>query len=371
MSKIRVLHVFGSLNRGGAETMVMNIYRNIDRSKIQFDFIIHTKDKCEYNDEIESLGGRIYDIYRYNGKNHLLYLKAWNEFFDEHSEYKIIHGHIRSTAAIYLKIAKKYGLTTIAHSHSTSNGISISAFIKCILQYPIRYTADYLFACSESAGIWLFGKKACIKENFFVLNNAIDCDRYAFSTKHRKKIRNDKDWNNKFIIGHVGRFCYPKNHEFLLEVFKQVHKKKCNSVLVLVGSGNLEISIREKACNMGLDECVIFLGSRPDVADLLQGMDYFIFPSLYEGLGISVIEAQAAGLPCVVSNNLPKEVFITNLIKALSLGRRPEEWAEFILENNGKYIRQDMTDLIRKAGYDIKVNTNWIQDFYLSIGGNI
>ena len=168
---IRILHVLGALNRGGAETMVMNIYRNIDRNRVQFDFIVHTNEKCDYNDEIINLGGKIYSMPRYNGKNHIKYKKAWNNFFKRHIEYKIVHGHMRSTAAIYLSIGKKHGLKTIAHSHSTaSRGNKFEKLVKNVLQIPLRYTANYLFACSEEAGKWLFGKKAIKKDTDFEKN---------------------------------------------------------------------------------------------------------------------------------------------------------------------------------------------------------
>ena len=169
----RILHVLGSLTRGGAQTMIMNLYRNIDRDKVQFDFIVHTNKKYEYDDEVTSLGGKIYSFPSYKGKNHFGYKNAWKSFLVNHPEYKIIHGHVRSTASIYLKIAKQYGLNTIAHSHNTSSGNGISAFVKNTLQFPLRYIADNLFACSEYAGTWLFGKNVQRKKNFYILNNEI------------------------------------------------------------------------------------------------------------------------------------------------------------------------------------------------------
>ena len=158
MKKIRILHVLGSLNMGGAETLIMNLYRNIDRDKIQFDFVVHTNKIGLYEDEIKELGGKIYRIQRYKGINHFSYKKEWNNFFEEHKEYKIIHGHMRSTASIYLKIAKKYGRITIAHSHNTSNGHGFSSLVKKILQYNIRNVSDYFMGCSYEANKRLFGK---------------------------------------------------------------------------------------------------------------------------------------------------------------------------------------------------------------------
>jgi len=364
---IRILHVLGRLDCGGAETLVMNWYRNINRDEIQFDFVIHTEEECYYSAEIRRLGGRIFSVPRYSGFNHANYITKWQIFFSDHPEYKIIHGHVRSTASIYLKIAKQMGLTTISHSHSVSNGIGISSFIKNMFQKNIRYTSDYFFACSESAGIWLFGKDACKKDNFYVLKNAIDCDKYRFNSEIREQIRSDMNIERKFVVGHVGRFCSPKNHKFLLEVFKKVHQRNINSVLLLIGSGELENSIKNKTCDMGLSNFVKFLGNRSDVPDLLQGMDCFVFPSVFEGLGISLMEAQAAGLPCVISDKVPKEAFIAKSLKILSLKQKKEEWAESVLKAGNGYIRKDMTGLIKKAGYDIKENAKWIERFYTSI----
>lgn len=365
---IRILHVLGCLNRGGAETMVMNLYRDIDRTKVQFDFIIHTRDKCAYDDEIESLGGKIYRVPRYNGKNHFQYKKAWNIFFQEHPEYKIIHGHVRSTASIYLKIAKKYGLTTIAHSHSTSSGIGFSGIAKNILQYQIRYIADYLFACSESAGIWLFGKKACQKDNFYILNNAIDTQKFIYNQKKRMEKRKEFQLEDKFVIGHVGRFYGPKNHKFLIDVFKAVHERNNNAVLMLVGDGELQQSIEKKVNDLGLSNNVMFTGVRPDIPDILQFMDVFLFPSLYEGLPVTLIEAQAAGLPCIISDTITNEVCITPYIRPVSLSKTANEWAEIVI-SSGKIDRIDTSYYIEKNGFDIRETVEELTMFYENIIG--
>ena len=329
---IRVLHVLGGLNRGGAETMVMNLYRNIDRSKVQFDFIVHTKNKCDYDDEIKSLGGRVYNVPKYTGKNHFEYKKAWIRFFKEHSEYKIIHGHVRSTAAIYLKIAKKNGLTTISHSHNTSSGKGLSAVVKNTFQYPTRYVAEYLFACSEFAGKWLFGRKSLHKDNFYILNNAIDGKSFIFDKKIREDKREEFKIKDRFVIGHIGRFHPQKNHDFLIDIFKKVHDINNNAVLMLVGDGELKQIIQEKIENLGLCDSVIFTGVRSDIPDLLQAIDVFVFPSIFEGLGIVAVEAQAAGIPCIVADTIPKEAYITDLIKSISLSEPVDVWSKAILK---------------------------------------
>lgn len=364
---IRILQVFAQMNRGGAETMIMNLYRNIDRSIVQFDFVVHTDVKCSYDDEIRALGGYIYRIETYNGKNHYDYKKSWSIFFQNNPQYKIIHGHVRSTASIYLGIAKKYGLSTIAHSHNTSSGNGLSAIAKNILQYPIRYTADYLFACSKSAGDWLFGKKACQKENFYLIKNAIDSEQFTFDEKIRLSKRREFNINDKYVIGHVGRFHTQKNHDFLIDIFKEVHNKKKNAVLLLIGDGNLQAVIENKIRDNGLIDSVIFTGVRTDISELMQAMDVFVFPSLFEGLGIVTIEAQTTGLPTIVSETIPNEAYLTDLIIKEKLSSSPTKWAEKILEYTEGYERKNRTETIKSMGYDISETAYWLQKFYLKI----
>ncbi|HLR52451.1 MAG TPA: glycosyltransferase family 1 protein [Candidatus Avamphibacillus sp.] len=368
MSKpIRVLQVFAQMNRGGAETMIMNLYRNIDRSKIQFDFIVHTEEKCDFDDEIYKLGGRIFRVPAYKGKNHINYWKSWRDFFNDHPEYNIIHGHVRSTAAIYLRIAKKYGLTTIAHSHNISSGNGFSALIKNLLQYPIRYVADYLFACSKAAGKWLFGTEACKKSNFHILNNAIDVKDFTFNKEVRKKKRKEFGIEDRFVIGHVGRFHPQKNHDFIVDIFKSIHDRYNNAVLLLVGDGELRQTMERKVNELGLSDQVIFTGVRSDIPELMQTMDLFLFPSLYEGLGIVVVEAQAAGLHCIVSKTIPKEVYITDLVKSISLKQKAEEWADEALKI-AEFDRLNFRDTVKSSGYDITETTKWVENFYLQVG---
>ncbi|MEK3941947.1 glycosyltransferase family 1 protein [Paenibacillus sp. FSL L8-0323] len=362
--KIRILHVLGGLNRGGAETMVMNVYRNIDRSKIQFDFIIHTTEKCDYEDEIKNLGGEIYRVPRYNGKNHIVYKNVWHKFFRLHSEYKIIHGHLRSTAAIYLNIAKKYKLKTIAHSHNTSSGSGVAAVIKNVMQIPIRYIADYLFACSDDAGKWLFGKNVINNKKYRIIENSIDCDSYMYNDHLRNNMRKSLDLNDKYVIGHVGRFNIQKNHEFLLEVFFELQKSRSNAVLLLIGDGELRGDLEQRILDLEIQEKVIFTGVISNVNDFMQIMDIFVFPSHFEGLGMVVIEAQAAGLPCIVSDTVPSEAHVTNLIKSLSLSLSATEWANEILNSEIINNRLDANIEVKKSGYNIAESSEFLEKFY-------
>jgi glycosyltransferase involved in cell wall biosynthesis len=344
--------------------MIMNLYRYIDREKVQFDFVISTRDECDYTKEIESLGGRIYSIPRFNMYNAIKYPKAWHKFLSEHSEYKIIHGHLRSTASIYLKIAKRYGLITIAHSHNTSSGTGLPAIVKNILQRPIRYIADYLFACSEYAGVWLFGEEKCKKDNFFIVNNAVDAKKFIYNESIRLEMRKRLQIENKFVIGHVGRFHPAKNHEFLIDVFKELHKKNKQAILLMCGDGELRIKIEKKVSELGLEHCVMFTGVRADIPELLQAIDVFLLPSLYEGLPVSVIEAQGAGLPCIISDTISKEADITNLIEYFSLDNTIEEWADKILIYANGFKRRNTYDEIKSAKYDINDTVKWFEEFY-------
>lgn len=367
----RILQVLGRLDRGGAETMIMNLYRNIDRDKIQFDFVICTKDECSFTNEIKSLGGRIFSVPRFNFKNSMEFIKAWHDFFKSHKEYKIIHGHLRSTASIYLSIAKKYGLVTIVHSHSTSSGNGFSAFVKNMLQYPIRYIADYLFACSDAAGIWLFGEKACKKANYFILNNAIDAKKFTYDEQKRCEIRKKLNIEDKFVIGHIGAFRSQKNHEFIIDIFNEVYKKSDKAVLLLIGDGELKSGIEKKVCDLNLTHCVIFTGVSAEVSSLLQAMDVFLFPSLYEGLPVVLIEAQATGLVCFVSDTISKESSVTDLIGYYSLNSAAKTWADRIIEYSHGYLRRDTYNDIKNADYDIETTAKWVEEFYLKLADKL
>lgn len=362
---IRVLHVIGYMNRGGAETMLMNLYRNIDRTKIQFDFVQNEGEPAAFDAEITELGGRIYHCPRYHGKNHFSYTSWWKRFFKEHKgEYRIIHGHIGSTAAIYLSIAKSYGLYTIVHSHSAGGGSAIYR----LFSFPTRYIANHFFACSHEAAISRYGKKVNDDpERCQILNNAIETNRFVYSAETRNKIR--EMWNipmSSIVIGHVGRFVEVKNHIFLLQIFNEIKKKNKDVLLLLVGDGELRPQIENKIHEINLQDSVILTGVQSNVCDFLQAMDIFVMPSLYEGLPVSMVEAQAAGLPCVVSNRVPQETNISGLVDFVSLETSFEQWALTIL-NRAKGSRKDMRDIIINAGYDITETSKWLADYYLHV----
>lgn len=341
----------------------MNIYNNIDREKVQFDFIVTPEDRKDLYEQVEQMGGRVFVCPKYTGKNHFAYCKWWDLFFKEHPEYHVMHGHVRSTAAIYLRIAKKHGLVTIAHSHSTSNGNGISAIVKDMLQLPIRRTADYLFACSDKAGKWLYGEKATKQPNYRMIPNGVDLKRFAFCERKRQQMRQELGIaEDTFVLGHIGRITVPKNHQFLVELFAEYYKENPNSKLLLVGDGELFETVQGQCTQLGISDAVIMVGSKTNTEDYYQAMDVFVFPSLWEGLGIVAIEAQANGLTCLVSENVPKEAILTENTKALSLQSK-DAWIDELKKVSVGERMQTKNNSIQQ--YDICTIADWVQEFYL------
>lgn len=357
---VRVLHIVTNMDRGGLETMLMNYYRHMDREKIQFDFLEHRRDRAAYDDEIESLGGRIFRLPRLNPLSSD-YFHALNAFFAAHPEYRIVHSHLDCMSAYPLCAAKNAKVPVrIAHAHSTSQDRNWKLVFKLISKKLISlYTTD-LFACSADAGEWMFGTK-----DVHILPNAIDIERYAFNLLIRNQTKKALGLDDAFVIGHVGRFSAVKNHSFLTDVFAQIKRQEPNSKLLLVGAGSEMQAVQQKVKALGLGADVIFTGVRNDVANLMQAMDVFVFPSLYEGLGIVLIEAQAAGLPCVVSDTIPREAYLTDLITAEKLSSSVEKWAEKILKKRD-FPRTDRRDEIAAHGFDITTEAVKLQEFYIN-----
>ena len=366
---IRILHVIGVMHHGGAETMIMNFYRHIDRTKVQFDFVENEGMFADYDEEIRALGGRIYHCPRYRGRNHFQSVAWWKQFLAEHGgEYKAVHGHIGSTAAIYLKLARDAGLYTIAHSHSISF-FNLKGIVYQMYAYPTRFIADFFFGCSTLAGITRYGRRVCKNPGKFrMLNNAIETERFAFNAETRARMRRELGVADKTVIGHVGRFALPKNHVFLLEVFEQIHRANPDTCLLLVGGGELRKKIEDQAAQAGLSDSVIFAGVHDDVSAYYQAMDVFVLPSLFEGLGIVCIEAQTAGLPCVISDGVAQECIRTkDLVSMCRLDQPARQWAEHILARCGQ-PREDHSQEIRDNGFDIVQTTRWLENFYLNAG---
>ena len=363
---IRILNLFTIMDCGGAETMVMNYFRNIDRTKVQFDFMVHREERGVYDDEIERLGGNIYRMPQIRPWSSNSYRKAVRNFYASHPEYRIIHSHMSELGIYDFIEAKKKGVPCrICHAHSHPHGIDIKSPIRWYYKKRILPKVTHMFTCGQVAGDWLFGKKN--RDKFIQMNNAIDASRYAYSNERYKKIRKELCLSEtQLCIGHVGRFCQPKNHTFIIDVFLQIIAMHPDAILLLVGDDNNKFGdeIHQKVSCLNLDNHVKFLGLRQDIPDLLIAMDVFLFPSLFEGLSVASIEAQAAGLPCLISDKVPIECKKTDLVKQIPLSASPERWAEEVIEA-AKTERRNTYKEIAAAGFDIKENTEWLENFYL------
>ena len=361
---IRVLQMVGSLNIGGSQTMLMNLYRNIDREQIQFDFVLDHPDQLYFADEVKALGGRIFTVPRFNGKNAVEVKKAWDALLTEHPEFDVFHTHVPSYASLFIPVVKRHGLKTIAHGHTATNGSGMTGLIKSVMQFPLRYQADVLMSCSDKAGRTLFGS-AVKSDKYVFLPNAVDLERFAFCPEKREEYRSALGLEEKYVVGHVGRFDEPKNHGFLLEAFALLRKTKPAAHLLLVGDGPRRGMIEEKISKLDIADAVTLTGSRKDVDALLQAMDIFAFPSLWEGLPMTLVEAQAAGLPCVISDRISTDVDISPLVTRLPIDD-PEIWAE---ELSKEHPRQDVTEDIIRSGFDIKSSVEKISKLYLTLAG--
>lgn len=368
MEPIRVLHVFGSLNSGGAESRTMDIYREIDRNKIQFDFLVHTKTIGEFEPEIKQLGGRIYRVPRLNLKTVFRYIKELKIFFDNISSHQIVHAHMLSTAFIYLFLAKKKKVQKrIAHSRNSSRSqLSITNIVKEITEKMSRFFATDMFAVSKYAGYSKFGKKKVDSGEVKIIPNSIKAEKFGFDEKTRKNIREKLDVQNQIVVGHVGRFQSQKNHLFLLDIFYELCTIKSNFLLILIGDGPLKHEIKSKIEKLGMKDKVILLGIRSDVQDLLQAIDVLVFPSTHEGFPGVVLESQAAGLPCVISSKITEEVNLTKQVKYVSLSESSSCWANETIAHMNKNTRKNNYDIIKNSGYDIKSTAKWYEEFYLT-----
>lgn len=364
---IRILQVVTHMNRGGLETMLMNYYRHIDREQVQFDFLTHRSYDGDYGEEIKSLGGKIYHLPMLNPFSSG-YKKALRNFLNEHKEYKIIHVHQDCLSSVILKEAKKCGVPIrVAHSHCSSQDKDLKYPVKLFYKQFIAKYATKLFACGNDAGNWMFGGAP-----FTVLNNAIDAKSYIFdNNKHDEQRLKWGIQSNEILVGHVGRFSPPKNHVFLLDIFNEV-QKNVPAKLILVGDGELRPEIEDKIKSLRLEDKVILTGVRSDVADLLQMMDVFVFPSNYEGLPVTMVEAQASGLPCLISDKVPIECKKTDLVQQLPLNMSAVKWADEVIKA-ANIERKNTYEQIVHADFDIVANAKKLQAYYLNClaGSNV
>ena len=361
---IRVLQIVSSMNRAGIENALMNYYRNIDREQVQFDFLVAKESRGAFDDEIESLGGK---IYRIPMSNPVKYLMGLNKFFRHHKEYDICHLHHLPWGSLTLPFAKLHGLHhRISHVHfakDTNGPLNIKLLMRKIGK---SFSTEYM-ACGRGAGEYYFGTKIIESDRFRVLLNAIESDKFDFNPSKRNDIRRKLGINEEcFVIGQVARLRPVKNHKFTIDILSRLKNELADVKLIIVGDGELEEELKSYTREKGVEENCIFTGAVENPYDYMQAMDFLIFPSEQEGLGLVAIEAQTSGLKTLASTGVPVECKLTDLVSFLCLTSGPDRWAEKILEEKD-YERRGRTEYIRVAGYDAKTAAGKLQEFYLNL----
>ncbi len=357
---IRILQCVNNMHRAGLETMLMNYYRHIDRDLVQFDFLTHRPERGDYDDEIEQLGGRVYYAPRLYPQNYPAYFAYMKRFFAEHPEYRIVHSHIDSMSYLPLLAAKKAGVPIrIAHSHNTSIDRDFKYLLKQYFRMRLPSAANRYLACGEEAGRFLFGDR-----DVQVIPNAVDAAKFCYDPQLRQEKREQLGFRDAFVLGHVGRISYQKNHKQLIEIFDALQKQHADSRLMLVGVGEKEAEVRSQVSALGLEEKVLFLGKRSDVNELYQAMDAFVLPSFFEGIPVVGIEAQFADLPCFFSDRVPQEVSFNENTSFIPLNVSEDRWAAAILEKKDMQ-RKSNREAIHYSSYDIKNAYKLLQNYYL------
>ncbi|MDO4197485.1 MAG: glycosyltransferase [Erysipelotrichaceae bacterium] len=364
MEKVYVLEMIAALNFGGSQAMIVNLVKAMNNNNVQCDFIVDHPEYDGLRKIVEDLGCKVYEVPAFKVTNIGEVKKAWNDLFETHPEYKVLHSHSRSYASIYIPIAKKHGLKTIIHSHNTSNGKGLSSVLKALLQYPLRKQADYFIGCSLEAGRWLFGEEVIKQDNFSVLNNAIDTDKFTYNYEIREKYRRQFNLKDEKVFIQVGRLDDQKNHVFMLDTFKEYLKSNPSDKLFIVGNGVNREKIDEKIEKLGIGKNIVILEKRNDVNCLLQMADVFVMPSLFEGLSVAAIEAQASGISCIMSDKVNNDVNITGLCRFIPL--YVNRWVEEM--SKPLELRRKTKKEIVEHGFDVKTTAKWLEDLYIELG---
>lgn len=361
---IRVLQVVPNMQQGGLENYIMNIYRNIDRNKVQFDFLEHYSEDNFFDEEIRDLGGHIYRIpFMENKKDVVGYNRELRMFFERNNNFDIVHGHMATTSMFYLRAAERAGIAyRIIHAHEDSYIKNPRGIIRMLLIKQAWRHANILLACSRTSGQYYYGNK-----HFEIMKNAIDSNRFTFRAEERKRIRHELCIaDSTLVVGHIGRFSLQKNHRFLIDIFRYVLRDHPDTVLIMVGTGETRNSIRTLVQENNLELRVRFLDPMSNPESAYDAMDIFVLPSYFEGLPLTGIEAQCNGLPCVFSDTITPEVDLGNTVRFCGLDTGPKVWADVILEQSFGYRGNRMQNLkaVRDQGYDVDLNSRRMQDLY-------
>lgn len=360
---MRILHVTAGIGRcNGVMSVILNYARYMPED-IRFDVLYFVETDDDRKAELEALGGRAVKIAPPGP--HSFRRDDVDAYLDAHrGEYAAIHIHLPYLASVLAPKARGAGIgRVIVHCHSSRFSLESGGWRNRILNIPTKWLADDLIACGRDAGVVWYGRRAMNRGCVTVLPNAIERERFRYDPATRSRVREELKINDCFVVGHVGTLSTPKNHQFLLSVFAEIRRRQPNAVLLLVGEGALRERLRTQAEELGIQNEVVFLGNRGDVPELLQAMDVFVFPSLHEGLPVSVVEAQAAGLPVLISDAVTDEVCVTGRIRRLSLADSAEQWAESALKL-AEIERTDTADEVVKSGFDLPESARWLAEFY-------
>lgn len=360
----RVLIITNTIDCGGAETFVMKVFRCLRPEGYIFDFLINDRESCFYKEEINQLGGSIF--YGFSKSRNLLksFLTVYKTV--KAGRYKTVFCVSTHPLGFLDLLAAKLGGATkrLIRSTTSKAGGNIPALFIDLSRLLVRHLATAMLAPSTEAGAWLFGKKAVQKGRVHIITNGVDIDVYRYNERIRNQTRAQLGIGEEVkVIGHIGRFSLPKNHKFLIDVFADIHAKDPQTILLLVGSGELESDVRQQIQIRNIGDAVRFLGIRNDVNRLLMAMDLMIFPSLYEGLPNAVIEAQAAGLPCLISNTISSEVKVTDLVTFMSLEKSADSWAEAALDCV-TIEHRDTSAQIEKSGYSVQQTACFLKELF-------
>lgn len=365
---IRVLHFVSTpAIWSGVMSVIMNYYRHINHTLVQFDFMFFSHCENSYDEEIISYGGRIYYVKKPGSS--LTAAKELNDFFKKHEgRYQWLHNHEVYLSFYLQKMVIRYNLGSfIIHSHATRYSDKwLNARRNQILCYPIKFMKCNRIACSKAAGSFLFGREMVHQNKVFILYNAIDCKKYQYNQKKREELRDYLGLQEKFVIGHVGRFEKQKNHKFLIESFKILKKQSPDSALILIGSGSLRMLMERKVKDAGLEDDVFFLGQQDNSYDWYQAMDMFWLPSFYEGLPVVAVEAQASGLPCFLAETITEEVELLDTTRRLSLKKGPEFWAAETCKQQDRIRRDEAWCKVENAGFGIESASEALQCYYMN-----
>ncbi|SEL72592.1 Glycosyltransferase involved in cell wall bisynthesis [Butyrivibrio sp. ob235] len=367
---IRVLHSVSNLDRAGIETMLMNYYRHIDRDKVQFDFICNKKKPGAYDEEVKRLGGNIYHSPGLNPAKMFKYNRFMKNLIEEHPEYQIVEAHNGAFGVYALHGAKLCGIPNrIFHAHGASITKDWKMPLKIICKKFLPSNITHCYTCGTAAARFYFGDEIVDSGKYEFIPNAIEVKRFIFNEDIRNGIREKYGLQDKHVLGHVGRFMTQKNHAFLLDIFAKLVKKDEKAILVLLGDGELMTAMKEKAKNLNISDKILFIGNVGNANEWYQAFDAFILPSIWEGLPVVGVEAQAADLPCVFSDTITREIGFSEDAEFISLEASKDKWVQAIEKGFEKKQRVDKSNLIRENNYDIETEAGKLQARYLKLAG--